>query len=968
MKYRRLVAALVATASVLHLALAHVTQAQESGPPARVKEIQLAAEAFKLDDVMPPWAELVEMPPPDPTLALQVRLADTQYRIGESTQTFVRRALTVNSAAALSSAGQLEIRFIPQYQNVALHAVRVHRGANVLDRRSDAAIRYLQRERDLERGVYSGEVTASILVNDLRVGDTLELAYTITGQNPVFDGYFADVSSWDVGFQPRLRRVVLMHPDNRRIAYRLNGDTSLGNVEPQISTANGIRRVLFEERNLHRIEPEPGLPPGSEPYRWLQMSEFSSWQELAVWAAGLFKVEETPGAELKSIVDRLAKVSDKEDQIEAALRFVQNEVRYFSVSLGESSHRPASPNSVLERRFGDCKDKSLLLITILKALGVEARPVLLKASSRRTFDKLLPSPLLFDHAIVEVRTDSGTYFLDPTRLGQFGRLATMGQAHDGAHVLIAAPGTSELVTIETPKAGQPGRNELIEKVVLPRLDSEAQLESTQIWYGVHAESLRLLLERLPISQLGRSLTQEIESRYPGAALKGDPVISDDRINNVLKIAVTLTVPAIAKEENGNWFIRFTAVNMQGALAPVPPSARKAPMAMPKYPFVALYTFEAQLPPEVGQIADPQSWSIKDKHFIYHQSTYFRGNQFKSRTELSVVAPVVASADLATYAKSVTDTSRTGLNIVVIPKSLIKPGATKTPQDVGDRMAAQAKQTIDLATKAITTAKLSGKDLADAYCLRSMNYSSLSAHAKAFADADKAIAITPESASCRGYAHLFAGQFEKADADYSRAVAGKNDDEGNFLERGIVRLYAGRLEAARDDFTRAANTDKQEKRVVGELWLAATQLRLGQPLPPDLVKHAAESPRGEWPRPALAMLAGIIQPQEMLEVLAQKSGDDLKMAQSEGYFFLGQYYLAKGEIADARAYFEKARAQNVIIYLEHIGAGFELKRLAATAGRPSGKSRSSVANPTTKPRAASGSRAGADTSGVWGAQP
>ena len=45
------------------------------------------------------------------------------------------------------------------------------------------------------------------------------------------------------------------------------------------------------------------------------------------------------------------------------------EIRYYSVSLGESSHRPHTPAEVLRNRYGDCKDKSLLLVTIL-ALGV----------------------------------------------------------------------------------------------------------------------------------------------------------------------------------------------------------------------------------------------------------------------------------------------------------------------------------------------------------------------------------------------------------------------------------------------------------------------------------------------------------------------------------------------------------------------------------------------------------------------
>ena len=114
-----------------------------------------------------------------------------------------------------------------------------------------------------------------------------------------------------------------------------------------------------------------------------------------------------------------------------ALQWVQGEIRYFSVSLGESTHRPHDPAWVVQRRYGDCKDKTYLLVSLLRELGIDAQPMLVSLQSRRMPAKLLPSPEVFDHAIVRVRLQGKSYYLDGTRPAQSaGRLDTIGLALD----------------------------------------------------------------------------------------------------------------------------------------------------------------------------------------------------------------------------------------------------------------------------------------------------------------------------------------------------------------------------------------------------------------------------------------------------------------------------------------------------------------------------------------------------------
>ena len=85
---------------------------------------------------------------------------------------------------------------------------------------------------------------------------------------------------------------------------------------------------------------------------------------------------------------------------DALLEYVQKEIRYTGLEIGLHSHAPNPPKVVLDRHFGDCKDKSLLLISVLGAVGIDAYPALVSSSLRVHVGEILPSPLAFDHVVV----------------------------------------------------------------------------------------------------------------------------------------------------------------------------------------------------------------------------------------------------------------------------------------------------------------------------------------------------------------------------------------------------------------------------------------------------------------------------------------------------------------------------------------------------------------------------------------
>ena len=125
----------------------------------------------------------------------------------------------------------------------------------------------------------------------------------------------------------------------------------------------------------------------------------------SLWAQSLFAI--TPdGKRFEAEAARFQALPEPE-RARAIVRFVQDDVRYVGVEIGENSHRPHTPAWVLDRGFGDCKDKSLLLVSLLRAAGLEAWPSLVHASAGQRLPKSTPSPDVFNHAIVQVALKSG---------------------------------------------------------------------------------------------------------------------------------------------------------------------------------------------------------------------------------------------------------------------------------------------------------------------------------------------------------------------------------------------------------------------------------------------------------------------------------------------------------------------------------------------------------------------------------
>src|SRR4029077_19456290 len=99
----------------------------------------------------------------------------------------------------------------------------------------------------------------------------------------------------------------------------------------------------------------------------------------------------------------------REEKLKAIFEFVADDIRYVNYVSGEW-WLPNRPQELLNRCQGDCDDKAMLLITLLKAVGIAANEVLgptrytAQPSLLRAEHAAIP---LFDHGIAYLPGEKG---------------------------------------------------------------------------------------------------------------------------------------------------------------------------------------------------------------------------------------------------------------------------------------------------------------------------------------------------------------------------------------------------------------------------------------------------------------------------------------------------------------------------------------------------------------------------------
>ncbi len=503
-----------------------------------------------------------------------VLLDDTQVDLtGAERAWFFRRADLVVTGAGAERAAHFEAVFDPTCERLEIHYVRVLRGDKTFDHAGSRYFDVIRRERDLEQYKFDGRRSAFLSIPDVRAGDIVETAFTLYGMRPIFSGRHACIIYFDTHVGVLEMRHRLRAPETRTIKTR-----AVRHPPEEVRLASdGVVDRRWRAVERPRVRFENGAPPWIRQTSEIQFSEWSDWADVAAAFSPVYEEQGPLSDELEAEIARIASAfDDKAERAVAALRFVQDSIRYHAISMGDGGFVPRPVAEIWSTRFGDCKDKTKLYLSMAKRLGLEACAALVNTFEGEALGDWLPTALAFDHCVVRLRIDGRTHWLDPTRPPQPSRLDRIVQPRFGK-ALPLHEGVRELEDMGAePFVDALHSEERIEFGDNPEAPVRYQWRTTQ--RGWRAELVRARIARDGERGLFRSMSDNVARVWPRARLTRDPLVEDNGGENVLTILEDYRVEE-AWAPLGKDRVSFSTLDMtlRGQLPKLDPGTRLFPI-------------------------------------------------------------------------------------------------------------------------------------------------------------------------------------------------------------------------------------------------------------------------------------------------------------------------------------------------------------------------------------------------------
>jgi hypothetical protein len=290
--------------------------------------------------------------------------------------------------------------------------------------------------------VFTDEKVRRISLGGVATGGIVDVSYTVETFKPLLAGDFN--VGWSVhNARPTLHSRLLVDLPSGVTPRIKERNLSFARRE---TTAGGRHVYEWATHDVPKVEPEPFAADSNGVFMGIRMGGTTTWPQIAGWYAGLSRERYvlTPAIEAK-LAEVVKDARTLDDSLRAVHRWVAQDFRYVSLSLGIGGYQPRLPAQVWETQYGDCKDKATLFVALARRMGVTAFPVLL--SSGGGVDRTMPSVNAFDHMIAAIRRpgEKDYTYLDLTAdLTPFGSVPSGYQGEFG--LVVHPDGTGEEIT------------------------------------------------------------------------------------------------------------------------------------------------------------------------------------------------------------------------------------------------------------------------------------------------------------------------------------------------------------------------------------------------------------------------------------------------------------------------------------------------------------------------------------------
>ncbi|MEZ5737272.1 MAG: tetratricopeptide repeat protein [Novosphingobium sp.] len=752
-----------------------------------------------------------------------VPLFDEQYMMdGDLSVEYVDAAQLVSNAEQLQRLGTLKASWQPAHGDLTFHRLEILRGNERIDLLKDGPqLTVLRRETGLESQILDGTLTAFRQIDGLRIGDVLRFAFSVSRRDELLGGRAQSAmllmpKPITIGFG----RARMVWPASQDLRWK----AMIEGIDAVPKKLPGNMRELVIDMPVAELPKIPkDAPVRFQPLPLLYASTFTGWNEVASVMAPLYGVDGTiaEGSDLAGVTDEIAaKHADPVERMAAALRTVQSDVRYLLVALGSGNYEPQAPVTTWERRYGDCKAKTLLLLAMLDRLGIEAEPVMASIGQGDRLPDMLPAAQAFDHVLVRAEIAGESFWLDGTGLGT--RLADIRDVPRLGYVLPMRDEGSELVKLPLRADARPSPDVELTYDATAGIHLPVPFVLKVRYSGAYAEQSRENLGGANDDKLGE-FAEQLSKTWTGSTTIIDPTVQYDPETASLTIAVEgLAYP--------DWEYRDGRLELSAE--PIlrvsfdPDRGRSAWRRLPaliEKPWTA-HTSKTLVLPSEGEEAtvegmEPVSLSLPA--VAYRRAVTRQGATIVEDIVSRETGAEVPGEDVSTTRKAIADANSTALRIAMpaayphrwdaVGSARNSRGLARIREVFDKRIAEKPDDATRLSDRAwleerlldwAAAEKLYGKAIAldpssNLYMARSNVRAVLGKHEGALDDAQAAYDLDPGNEDVRGVlASALVEMNETDDAldllDPSPDVASE-DGEASLLSRADILMRGGRFE-------------------------------------------------------------------------------------------------------------------------------------------------------------------------------
>jgi hypothetical protein len=310
--------------------------------------------------------------------------------------------------------GAVSVPYTRGSDNVTIHYARTITpdGRTIeLDRRR--IIKNIPPPSAVEAGLYVDARLMHFTMPEMSDGCIIDYAYSTNNVGHLKRGEFWRQVYFQTSEPVRYYRFAVHAPKKKQLYYHIHGPQ----IKPTITEANYTRSYTFETREIPPLREEEFMPALEDLSYSINISSLDSWDSLMEWYATLIREQDyiTPDIEKKT-KELLAGAWTRKEKIKRLYEYVAANIDYVGIELGIWAIKPRQAPKIFKDGYGDCKDKTTLLSTMLSVAGITSYPVLIPAGKSSKVVREIPSLAYFNHMILaaEENEDGDLIWLDPT--------------------------------------------------------------------------------------------------------------------------------------------------------------------------------------------------------------------------------------------------------------------------------------------------------------------------------------------------------------------------------------------------------------------------------------------------------------------------------------------------------------------------------------------------------------------------